>query len=241
MPYLRGRRCCPGGCRRGNDPGRRCRAPRRRARWLGRHRRGCPPWRSPPSSPPQAQSSAFPRPACLPRQAPLFPALPPSEFPLPVRFPPSRLPPVPTVFPLSALLPYSAFPPARRFLPPPGYPRPPPFPARYRSAQKRAAVFLRADPYLFRCPSCYHFPHFILGNYTMRANRCQFFLTQKPSLRRETAFPDRRGEPQLFQTRAQRSGSRLKAVRLRRRRPARGRAAKCTRPPQCQPAYIRSG
>ena len=120
-------------------------------------------------------------------------------------------------------------------------PRPPPFPARYRSAQKRAAVFLRADPYLFRCPSCYHFPHCILGNYTMRANRCQFFLTQKPSLRRETAFPDRHGEPQLFQTRAQRCGSRLRAVRLRQRRPARGRAAKCTRPPQCQPAYIRSG
>ena len=216
MPYLRGRRCCPGGCRRGNDPGRRCRAPRRRARWQGRHRRGRPPWRSPPSSPPQAQSSAFPRPACLPRQAPPFPALPPSEFPPlafppPVRFPLSRLPPVPTVFPLSALLPYSAFPPARRFLPPPGYPHPPPFPARYRSAQKRAAVFLRADPYLFRCPSCYHFPHFILGNYTMRANRCQFFLTQKPSLRRAMAFPDRHGEPQLFQTRAQRSGSRLRA------------------------------
>ena len=154
MPYLRVRRCCPGGCRRGNDPGRRCRAPRRRARWQGRHRRGRPPWRSLPSSPLQTQSSAYPRPACLPRQAPPFPALPPSEFPplafpLPVRFPLSRLPPVPTVFPLSALLPYSAFPPARRFLPPPGYPRPQPFPARYRSAQKRAAVFLRADPYLF--------------------------------------------------------------------------------------------
>ena len=118
------------------------------------------------------------------------------------RFPLSRLPPVPTVFPLSALLPYSAFPPARRFLPPPGYPHPPPFPARYRSAQKRAAVFLRADPYLFRCPSCYHFPHFILGNYTMRANRCQFFLTQKPSLRRETAFPDRQKASQSLRPQA---------------------------------------
>ncbi len=241
MPCRRGRRCCPGGCRRGNGPGRRCRAPRRKAKWQGRRRRVRPSWDSPASSPQQALSPASPRPACPHRRA----------LPLPA-FPLSAFPPSPPVFPLPALLPYSALPPVRRSLPLPGYPHPLPFPARYRSAQKRAAVFLRADPYLFRCPSCYHFPHFILGNYTMRANRCQFFLTQKPPLRRETAFPDRHGEPQLFQTRAQRSGSRLracqkkfltrsKAVRLRRRRPARGRAAKCTRPPQCQPAYIRSG
>ena len=69
------------------------------------------------------------------------------------------------------------------------------------------------------------------------------FLNAKAAPPKRDGFSgsDRHGEPQLFQTRAQRSGSRLKAVRLRRRRPARGRAAKCTRPPQCQPAYIRSG
>ena len=69
------------------------------------------------------------------------------------------------------------------------------------------------------------------------------FLNAKAAPPKRDGFSgsDRHGEPQLFQMRAQRSGARLKAVRLRRRRPARGRAAKCTRPPQCQPAYIRSG
>ena len=69
------------------------------------------------------------------------------------------------------------------------------------------------------------------------------FLNVKAAPPKRDGFSgsDRHGEPQLFQMRAQRSGARLKAVRLRRRRPARGRAAKCTRPPQCQPAYIRSG